>query len=191
MNFNGDLRTKHAYGLSTTQHRKLASRTRRGQCLLEAITGGFILIVFGLACADVAWLMLGSEICTDLAKQSARAAANAPNMQSAQAAVNDIVSKYNSPIAFQSLSLTLQRYDNTPDGILTIVCSANVSLLVPIPLIGVGTKIPIQTQHSEPIVGIAPGSSYLTSSNQAIHRIFNLPAYLRVGTQAMVKRQVI
>jgi hypothetical protein len=103
--------------------------------------------------------MLGGELCTELAKQSARAAANAPNMQSAQAAVNDTVNNYKSPVAFQSLNLTLQRYDNTSDGILTVTCSANLSLLVPIPFIGVGVKIPIQAQHSEPIVGIAPPSS--------------------------------
>lgn len=135
------------------------SRTRAGQGISETLVGGLILIPIVLSCIDLAVLVFSGEICSDLAKQASRAAANAPNAASAQAAVTDIQTRYHAPRTLKSFSLTMQRYDNTADGIVTVSCSVIILLPVSIPWFGIGPEVPIQTQHTEPIVGIAsPGN---------------------------------
>ena len=130
-------------------------RSGFGQGIAETLAGAIILIPIVLSCIDLAVLVFSGEICSDLAKQAARAAANAPGSAPAQAAVTNIQTNFHSPVTLKSMQLSIVKYDNTSDGVVTVSCSVIIILPVSIPFLGVGPNVPIQTQHTEPIVGIA------------------------------------
>jgi len=131
---------------------------RRGQGIAEVAAASLILIPFALAIVDLGALLLSGITCTDLAKQASRAAANSANQSEAQGAVADVLAKSQVASSFQAFNLKLSRFDNTAGGVATVTCTVTVSLPVAVPLLGVGPKFPLQTQHSEPIVGIKTSS---------------------------------
>jgi len=145
-------RTHSNLNLSRNRHQH---RKGFGQGIAETLAGAIILIPIVLSCIDLAVLVFSGEICSDLAKQAARAAANAPGSAPAQAAVTNIQTNYKSTVTLKSMKLTMVKYDNTSDGVVTVSCAVTIILPVSIPFLGVGPDVPIQTQHTEPIVGIA------------------------------------
>ena len=108
-----------------------------------------------LAIIDLAVVVLGGEICNDLAKQAARAAANAASQTEALAAVADVQSHFNSSATYSGLSLVLSQYDGTPTGIAVVQSSVTIILPVPIPFLKVGPSMGVKSQATESIVGIA------------------------------------
>jgi len=127
-----------------------------GQALIEMVAGSVVLIPITLALVDLAMLAIGGNVCAELAKQAARAAANTSSASDAAAAVELVGSKFPESRTFNNLSLTVTRYDNSADGVTTVVCSVTVLLPVAVPMLNVGPLIPISIQASQPIVGIAP-----------------------------------
>ena len=131
-------------------------RRQKGQSLIEVLIGGLILIPIALAVIDLSVLVIGGQICNDLAKQASRAASIASSSAGATAAIADVQSKFQTSSTFQSLSLKMLKYDATSDGIVSVGCSVTVVLPISIPVFNVGPNVPIQTQHTTPIVGISP-----------------------------------
>ena len=132
------------------------SRSRRGQSLIETVVGGVILVPVVLAIIDLAVVVLGGEICNDLAKQAARAAANAAGRPEAVLAVADVQSHFNASSTYSGLSLTLSQYDGTADGLASVQGGVTITLPVPIPFLNVGPNMGVKSQATEAIVGIAP-----------------------------------
>jgi Flp pilus assembly protein TadG len=143
---------------TNTEPRRRHAGHRRGQGIAEVAAIAVILIPFALAIVDIGALILSGIVCTDLAKQAARAAANSASQSEAQGAVSDVLSKTQVSNSFQSFNLQLTRFDNTAGGVVTVTCTVTVTLPVAVPILGVGPTVPLQTQHSEPIVGIKSSS---------------------------------
>lgn len=132
-----------------------AGRSRRGQSIVEVVVGGLILVPVVLALIDLAVVVLGGEICNDLAKQAARSAANAASRTEALAAVADVQSHFLASGTYSGLSLNLSQYDGTPTGIATVQSSVIINLPVPVPFLHVGPNMGVKSQATETIVGIA------------------------------------
>ena len=130
-------------------------RAFKGQCLVETLVGAMIIVPLLMACLDLSVLVIGGQICNDLSKQAARSASLATSSQDAQTAVQNVQRTHPSNETFQGLSLSLSEYDGTPDGLVSVTCGVDVRLPVPVPFLGVPASFAIQTQHTEPIVGIS------------------------------------
>ncbi len=133
-------------------------RSRQGQSLTELAVGGLVLIPIALAAIDLTVLVLGGQISNDLAKQATRAASLASSQMAANSAVASVQQNFQPSSIFKSLSVKMLQFDNTPDGVVSVGCSVTVVLPVSIPFLNIGPYVPIQTQHTEPIVGISPSS---------------------------------
>jgi len=131
-------------------------RRKSGQSITEVVVGGLILVPIVLAIIDLAVVVLGGEICNDLAKQAARAAANASGRPEAVAAVADVQTHFTASSLYTGLNLNLSQYDGTPDGIATVISSVTINLPVAIPFLQVGPSMGVKSQATEAIVGIAP-----------------------------------
>ncbi len=136
--------------------REKTIRRKRGQSLIEILVGSIVLVPLVLAIIDLAVVIMGGDICHELAKQAARAAANSATVGEATTAVADVETNFVKSSTYQSLVLKLQKYDGTHDGIASVLCTVTILLPVPIPFLKVGPTFSIETQASEPIVGIAP-----------------------------------
>lgn len=128
----------------------------KGQSIIEVMVGGFILIPLLLAIIDVSVVAIGGELVNRLSKEAARAAANCSNKTLADAAVVDIKNTFQPSSTFKNLNIAITDYVGTADGQLTVVCDVTVVLPVSVPLLKVGPTIPVKTQFTEAIVGIAP-----------------------------------
>jgi hypothetical protein len=137
------------------QPSRRAGRAGRGQSIVEVVVGGLILVPVVLAIIDLAVVVLGGEICNDLAKQAARAAANAASQPEALASVADVQSHFHASGTYSGLTLVLSQYDGTPTGIATVQSSVIINLPVPVPLLHVGPNMGVKSQATESIVGIA------------------------------------
>lgn len=138
--------------------RNLLQRRGRGQSILEVMLGCLVLVPVVLAIFDIAVMVIGGEIVSDLAKQAARAAGNAQTMAEATAAVADVQSQFSKSPTYQKLTLKLTRWDGTYDGQATVSAEVTVLLPVQIPLLHVGPTVDINTQATDAIVALAPPS---------------------------------
>ncbi|CAN5293798.1 hypothetical protein BH11CYA1_BH11CYA1_48160 [soil metagenome] len=132
------------------------NRNRRAQSIIEVLVGSIVLVPIVLAIIDLAVVYIGGDICNDLAKQAARAAANASDITEATTAVADVQTNFNKSATYENLTLNLVQYDGTHDGLANVRCTVTIVLPVPIPFLSLGPKMTINTQASEAIVGIAP-----------------------------------
>lgn len=137
------------------QSRRRGTRAS-GQSILEVLLGCLVLVPIALAIIDLAVVVIGGEIVSDLAKQAARAAGNSPSMAEATTAVADVQSQFSKSPTYQNLSLKLTRYDGTYDGQTTVVAAVTVLLPVPIPFLRVGPTIDLNAQASDAIVSLPP-----------------------------------
>ena len=135
---------------------KYLTRGPRGQSLIEILVGSIVLVPLVLAIIDLAVVIMGGDICHELSKQAARAAANTSSLAEATTAVADVQANFVKSPTYQVLVLKLQKYDGTHDGIASVICNVSILLPVPIPFLKVGPTFSVETQASEPIVGIAP-----------------------------------
>ena len=131
-------------------------RGPRGQSIIEVLVGSIVLVPIVLAIIDLAVVYIGGDICNDLAKQAARAAANASDLAEATTAVADVETNFNKSPTYKNLVLKLDKYDGTHDGMANVKCTVTIVLPVPIPFLSLGPEMTIKTQASEAIVGIAP-----------------------------------
>ena len=100
---------------------------------------------------------MGGDICGGLAKQAARAGANAPDPANAAIAVANIGTQFKPSAMYKNVVLTMVEYDTgNASGICSVVCNVTIVLPVAVPLLGVGPEYQIKVQATEPIVGIAP-----------------------------------
>ncbi len=136
--------------------KRRSGRRPTGQNLVEILVGSIVLVPIVLAIIDLAVVVIGGDICNDLAKQAARAAANSSSLAEATAAVADVEANFNKSPTYQGLVLKLDKYDGTPDGLASVQCSVTIVMPVPVPFLNVGPTMNIKTQASEAIVGIAP-----------------------------------
>jgi hypothetical protein len=146
-------------GQSTSGQNAIAKRrlrTGRGQSLIETVVGGVILVPIVLAIIDLAVVVLGGEICNDLAKQAARAAANAGDRVEAVTAVADVQNHFVASSTYTGMILSLSRYDGTPDGLASVQGGVTINLPVPVPFLNIGPSMGVKSQATEAIVGIAP-----------------------------------
>lgn len=127
-----------------------------GQSILEVLLGCLVLVPIALAIIDLAVVVIGGEIVSDLAKQAARAAGNSPTMAEATTAVADVQTQFSKSPTYQNLALKLARYDGTYDGQVTVTSSVTVLLPVPIPFLHVGPTIDLNAQASDAIVSLPP-----------------------------------
>jgi len=144
--------------MSNLRRKRLKTRSFKGQCVIELVLCGLVLVPVALGLVDLSVLIIGGQLSGDLAKQAARAASVAASLNAAQAAVAAVQTNYHASNTFQSLNLQLLRFDNTAAGIVSVSCSVSVVLPASIPMLNIGPNVSIQTQHSEPIVGIVPSS---------------------------------
>lgn len=131
-------------------------RRKNGQGLVEVCVGAVFLVVIGLAILDLGTFVLGGDVCSNLAKQAARAAGNAASAAEAQQAVQNVHEQFKASNVFRDLSLTMTNFDNTTTGLTTVAGRLTIVLPVAVPLLQIGPAYTIQTQATEPIVGIAP-----------------------------------
>ncbi len=136
--------------------KRRSARRPTGQNLVEILVGSIVLVPIVLAIIDLAVVVIGGDICNDLAKQAARAAANSSTLAEATAAVADVEANFTKSPTYQGLVLKLDKYDGTPDGLASVQCSVVIVMPVPVPFLNVGPTMSVKTQASEPIVGIAP-----------------------------------
>jgi hypothetical protein len=133
-------------------------RRKRGQGLVEVCVGIIFLVVMALAILDLGVFVMGGDICGGLAKQAARAAGNATDQTSATTAMNSVGTNFKASSMYKNMSLAMTRYDNTTNGIVTVVCTVTIVIPVAVPILGISSEYQIKTQASEPIVGIAPAN---------------------------------
>jgi hypothetical protein len=129
-----------------------------GQSIIEVLVGGIILIPIVLAILDMGVVVLGGEICNDLAKQAARAAANASNFTDANTAVASVQTNFPGSFMYSGLLLTSNASAATfvYGGSVTVNSSVTITLPVPVPLLNVGSTMAVSSQATESILGIAP-----------------------------------
>ncbi|HEY9754109.1 MAG TPA: hypothetical protein V6C97_02985 [Oculatellaceae cyanobacterium] len=133
-------------------------RRKRGQGLIEVCVGIIFLVIMALAILDLGVFVMGGDICGGVAKQAARAAGNATDQPTAAAAVTNVGTQFKASSMYKNLSLAMTRYDNSTNGIVSVVCTVTIVLPVAVPILGIGPEYQIKTQASEPIVGIAPAN---------------------------------
>ena len=152
----GKTESKPAKDFPGDQRRTARAKNNKGQSIIEVVVGGVILVPIVLAIIDMAVVVLGGEICNDLAKQAARAAANTANKVDALAAVLDVQNHFAASNTYSGLYLTLSQYDGTYDGLATVQGGVTITLPVPVPFFNVGPNMGVKSQATEAIVGIPP-----------------------------------
>jgi len=152
----GNSESKQRNSESAAPGRTSGARQSRGQSIIEVLVGGVILVPIVLAIIDLAVVVLGGEICNDLAKQAARAAANAGTQVDAQTAVDNVKSHFTVSGTYSNVTLNLSSYTAAYDGTATVQSSLTITLPVPVPFLNVGPTMGVKSQATEAIVGIAP-----------------------------------
>lgn len=134
----------------------------RAQSLVEAVAGIMIMVPLALALLDLSVYVIGGNICNNLAKEAARAAANSGTRGDAVNSLTQTKKLFAASTMYPNIDLQLSRYDQGAGGAAqyggqtTVVAVVTVKMPVAVPLLGVPNTMQIQTQSSEPLLAAIP-----------------------------------
>lgn len=126
-------------------------RNNKGQVFIEVLCGMFILIPIALFGLDLIVLILGNSANDTLAKNCARAAANAQNAGGAQAAAQQVVSHFPKSPLIDNVSLKSTNYVDKA----TVTVETEVVVHIPVTLPGTVSQVAFKARATEPIVGVS------------------------------------
>jgi hypothetical protein len=130
----------------------MRSRSRRGQGLAEAITAAIVLVPIALCLFDFLVVIIGNSMNDTACKNATRAAANQPDLGTAQAAAEKSLLSLHSPL-INSISLL----DVTYNDKVSVMCHTRISIHLPVPFPGYADLI-FDAEDVEPIVGSTPNT---------------------------------
>jgi hypothetical protein len=124
-------------------------RGTKGNCFIECVLGGMLLIPIALCMLDLGTLVLGAELNDALARNAARAAANEQTSALAESAVNQKVEEFQtSPselITFESANV-----DYTTDSV-SVKSSVHIKVPFQFPFFSGETLV---AQATMPVIGV-------------------------------------
>jgi|SRR5271156_2957861 Flp pilus assembly protein TadG len=122
-------------------------RGTKGNCFIECVLGGALLIPIALCMLDLGTLVLGAELNDTLARQAARAAAN----EQSQALAQDAADKAAEP--FTPSQLTTFSVDNVAYTTDSVSVKTSVQITVPFqfPFLSGETLV---AQATMPVIGV-------------------------------------
>jgi Flp pilus assembly protein TadG len=122
-------------------------RGTKGNCFIECVLGGALLIPIALCMLDLGTLVLGAELNDTLARQAARAAAN----EQTQALAQDAADKAAEP--FTTSQLTTFSVDNVAYTTDSVSVKTSVQITVPFqfPFLSGETLV---AQATMPVIGV-------------------------------------
>jgi Flp pilus assembly protein TadG len=126
-------------------------RSKRGQSIVEAVVACLILIPIVLGLFDLFVVIMCNSMHDTACKNAARAAANQPDLGSAQQAAAKSLLALHSPW-INSIQIKNLLYDGT-----SVTCFTEISLTLPVPIPGYGSVI-FEAKDVEPIVGATPAN---------------------------------
>lgn len=127
---------------------------RNGQSMVELTAGLFVLIPIVLAILDLVVIVLGQEANNDLAKRAARAASHHETSAKAQAAVDDVISKFGASGLLSNPTKVDFQYN--ANGNVVVETSVQINLPVPVPFADSYNHQVMHAKATEPIVGLPP-----------------------------------
>lgn len=128
-------------------------RNSKGQVFVEVLCGMFILIPIALFALDLVVLVLGNSANDSLAKNCARAAANAQTSAHAKAAAEQVVSHFPKSPLIEKVEL-----DNSKlvfNSKTNVTAETIITVRIPITLPGTQSKIAFRARATEPVVGVS------------------------------------
>jgi len=111
----------------------------------------FILIPIALFGLDLAVLILGNSANDSLAKNCARAAANAQTSTNAKAAAQQVLSHFPKSPLVEEVKIQNVSY-NSKD---TVTVESEITVRIPITLPGTKSKVAFKAKATEPVVGVS------------------------------------
>ncbi len=129
------------------------TRNQKGQCFVEVICGMFILIPIALLALDLGVLVLGNSANDSLAKNCARAAANAQSQDTAKDAAVKVVNDFPSSPLIEKVELDTSKlmYDAKE----TVTTETVITVHLPVTLPGTVERIAFRARATEPVVGVS------------------------------------
>ncbi|MBX9670507.1 MAG: hypothetical protein K2X93_23095 [Candidatus Obscuribacterales bacterium] len=129
------------------------TRNQKGQCFVEVICGMFILIPMALCALDLGVLVLGNSANDSLAKNCARAAANAQSQETAKAAAVKVITAFPSSPLIEKVELDTSKlnYDEKE----TVTTETIITVRLPVTLPGTVERIAFRARATEPVVGVS------------------------------------
>lgn len=127
------------------------ARNKRGQVFVEVLCGMFILIPIALFGLDLIVLILGNSANDSLAKNCARAAANAQSSAKAQAAAEQVISHFPASSLIEKVELQNVNFDSKEN----VTVESEITVRIPITLPGTKTKVAFKARATEPVVGVS------------------------------------
>ena len=125
-------------------------RGTKGNCFIECVLGGALLIPMALCMLDLGTLVLGAELNDTMARQAARAAAN----EQSQALAQDAADKAAEPFEASPSQLTTFSVDNVAYTTDSVSVKTSVQITVPFqfPFLSGETLV---AQATMPVIGVA------------------------------------
>lgn len=133
--------------------RTTKGRNQKGQVFVEVLCGMFILIPIALFALDLIVLVLGNSANDSLAKNCARAAANAQTASSAKAAAQQVVSHFPKSPLIEKVELDTSKL--TYNSKSNVTAETVITVRIPITLPGTKTKVAFRARATEPVVGVS------------------------------------
>ena len=123
-------------------------RGTKGNCFIECVLGGMLLIPIALCMLDLGTLVLGAELNDTLARQAARAAANEQSQTLAQDAADKAAEPFTSS---QLISFDAPNVSYTTDSV-SVKTSVQITVPFQFPFLSGETLV---AQATMPVIGVA------------------------------------
>ncbi len=127
-------------------------RNQKGQVFIEVLCGMFVLIPIALAALDLVVLVLGNQANDSLAKNCARAAANAQDASKAKEAALQVVNDFPASPLIEKVELdqSALAYDSKEN----VTTETLITVRIPATFPGMEPKIQFRARATEPVVGV-------------------------------------
>jgi hypothetical protein len=133
-------------------------RDNRGQVFIEVLCGLFIIIPIALFALDLIVLILGNSANDTLAKNCARAAANAQSADKAREAAQQVVNRFPFSPLIEKVELDNSKMSyNEKENVTT---ETILTVRIPVTLPGTKQKIAFRARATEPVVGVSAAPVY-------------------------------
>ena len=127
-------------------------RGTKGNCFIECVLGGALLIPIALCMLDLGTLVLGAELNDTLARQAARAAANEQSQALAQDAVDKAAEPFEaSPSNLTTFTVEPVDYKVSDPESVTVKSAVKIAVPFPFPFLSGETLV---AQATMPVIGV-------------------------------------
>lgn len=138
--------------------RQRNKRTTSGQVFVEVLCGMFILIPIALFALDLIVLVLGNSANDSLAKNCARAAANAQSAEKAKEAAQQVVKNFPFSPLIEKVELDTSKLKyNAKEN---VTAETILTVRIPITLPGTKPKVAFRARATQPVVGVSAAPVY-------------------------------